>query len=504
MFRTLQADRDSYVTDKIVSGRRCVSANVGSAGSLDLFKLHGETFSGTVPNVEISRLLIHFDLTPLKSLFSSQRIDPGHSSFSCVLRLSDVYGGQPTPAMFDVDVFPLSASFTEGFGRDVVFYGDSDVCNFLTASHAHGPWREPGAGHGGFATDPVDYITSASFDGSIVRLGASQHFSDGIEDLSVDVTQIVSATLAGLLPDRGFRISYSSNVESDDRTYFVKRFAARTAFDPSKRPCIFVRYDGSMQDDSSSLVFDSPCDLFLRNRSRGRLTNILSASSPVTGTSCLRLRMETEVSGGWYGTTFDASQRSNGIYPIPGVYTSSVLLSSADAVYGQKLAASGAVVFRPIWESTDGSVAYFTGSNLTVRGPEVTELGPNPRELIITTSEIGAELRSDETAVVRIHIFDSEAVGSRPVKSPTIAPGITMRDVHAQVRDAVDGTIVMPFDTITNSSRTSSDLLGHFIELDAAALPPGRTYVIDVLLTHEGSHRIYRNISPEFRVSNAP
>ena len=502
MFRTLIADSDAYVTNKFIAGRRCENANVGAAGSLDLFKLYGETFSGTVPNLELSRLLVHFDLSPLVELVAKQRIDPGHSSFKCILNLCDVYGGQPTPSMFAVDVFPLSASFTEGHGRDVVFYGDSDVCNFTTASLSHGPWAAAGANLGGFAVDRVDFITSASFDGVITHLGRTQAFSDGTENLRVDVTTVLSATIAGLLPDSGFRISYSSQHEADDRTYFVKRFASRSAFDPSKRPFIAVSYDDSMQDDSLALVFDEGCDLFLRNRTRGRLTNILSASQPVTGDSCMRLRLETEVSGGWYGISFDASQRKNGIYPLQGVYTSSVLLSSSDPVLSTKLQASGGVVFRPIWESLDGGIAYFTGSNLTARTPELSTLGPNPRELIVTVSGIGFELLQSETAIARINIFDPDFVGNRRVKMPTVAPGIVLHDVHVQIRDAVDGIIVAPFDTVTNSSRASSDLLGHYVEISAAALLPGRTYVLDVLLMNDGAVKVHRAASPEFRISS--
>ena len=503
MRRVLAADKDAYITDKIVAGRRSFDANVGAAGSLDLFKLYDETISGSSLNIELSRLLVHFDLDPLRRLVASHRIDPGESSFACTLRLADVYGGQPTPANFDVEVHPLSASFDEGLGRDVAFYGDSDICNFITGSRAGGAWYMSGAGLGGHVTGAVDFITTATLGGMSTSLGVTQHFIDGSEDLAVDVTTIVSATLAGILPDSGFRIALTSAHENDDRTYFVKRFASRAAYDPSKRPMLIVRYDDSLQDDVAALEFDSACDVFLRNRSRGRLSDIIDNGVHVTGSNCLRLRMTTEVSGGWYSVPFMGSQRQNGIFAMTGVYTSSVLLDSSDAIFKAKIASSGSVVFRPIWESIAGTVAYLTGSDVSVAPPDRSTFGPGAQRLIVTVSGIGPELPHDRTAIARINIFDAEKIGARHVKSPIIPPDIVMRDVHAQIRDSITGQIIVPFDTTGNSSRVSSDARGHYFELDGASLPPGRSYVVDIMLAVDETTNVYRSASPEFNVPTA-
>ena len=124
MFRILKADKDTYITDKYINDVRVVSGNVGIAGTLDLFKLYGITIvtsgSDKIPQYELSRALLHFDLNPLRDLVTTGRIDISHSSFKCFLSLRDTYGGQTTPANFTLDVFPLSASFTEGYGKDIV------------------------------------------------------------------------------------------------------------------------------------------------------------------------------------------------------------------------------------------------------------------------------------------------------------------------------------------------------------------------------------------------
>jgi hypothetical protein len=502
MRRTLFAEADSYVTDKWVDRARATGSNVGAAGSLDLFKLSGEFYSGSTPLTERSRLLVRFDLDPLRELVAQRRVDPGHSSFACTLRLFDVYGGQPTPAGFSVVVHPLSRSFDEGLGRDAVFFADQDACNWISSSLGV-EWHVTGCGLGGGASGSVDYIDSLVLAGVTASLEASQDFDTGFEDLSVDVTRVVSATLVGLLPDQGFRITLAPTHEADDRTYFVKRFASRHAYDPTRHPRLDVRYDESLQDDTAALAFDTDCTMVLRNRARGRLAPILSgaAMTPVTGHGCLVLKMETEVSGaGWSSTWFTGSQHLNGVFWVTGVYTASVRLSSADPVLAAKLAASGSVVFRPVWSSVDGTLPYVTGSTVTVRPPERSSSGPSARRLRVSVTGLRAEVFRDERLVLRVSVFDPDATNALVVRAPAQDPGIVMRDVHVAVRNAATNELVLPFDVPGSSSRCSSDAAGHFFELDGACLPAGRTYVVDVMLAGDENPRVYRDASTKFRV----
>ena len=139
MYLALSASKDTYITNKIVgSSFRATDANLGQAGTLDLFKLYDEnTIVGEVNPIELSRILIKFDYSTLTNLMSS-KLDINSNTFKCNLVLSDVYGGQPTPTNFKLIVFPLSRSFDEGVGRDVAGFRDIDVCNFLTASVSNG------------------------------------------------------------------------------------------------------------------------------------------------------------------------------------------------------------------------------------------------------------------------------------------------------------------------------------------------------------------------------
>lgn len=503
MFKVLRPTRDAYITNRVVRGDRVEDANVGAAGSLDLFKLYGVTSSGSVENTELSRLLIHFDLEPLEDLINEGVIDTNNTSFSCKLKLFDVYGGQPTPSNFTVKVHPLSRSFQEGLGRDVVYYSDVDVCNYLTGSRTQGPWLLSGCMLGGGLPGSVDYVTASTLINAGASLESSQTFVTGEENLEVDVTTIVSATLAGLLPDEGFRIALDTSHEQDNKTYFVKRFASRAAYNEDKRPRLLVRYDDSVQDDSLALYLDSSSSIFLYNYASQGSANIRSGSTTITGSNSLKLRMVTEISGGYYSLSFSGSQHRIGSNPVIGVYSASVYLQSTDSLLSSKLASSGSIRFTPIWGSLDGTVGYNTGSTIVVRAAQRGGTSLDSKRFTVSVHNVAERYLPNETSVLRVHIFDATSPHVIASRLPTQLPSEVIRDVHHQVRDVVTNDVVIPFDTEFNSTRASSDSSGMFFKLDANNLTDGRSYVIDVMLvTVNSTRKVFKDASPQFRVSS--
>lgn len=497
MFKVLRPTKDAYITDRVVNDVRQTTANVGAGGSLDLFKLYGitHTFSGStkLPNTELSRVLVKFDLDPLRQLVAAGKVDLNNPSFSCKLYLHDVYGGQPTPANFTVSVYPLSASFDEGLGRDVVYYSDYDVCNWLTASSGN-PWFVTGCAGASGPPTACDYFSSSL---------AQQTFVTGEEDLDVDVTAMVSSTLAGTFPDEGFRISFAAGLEVDTHTYFVKRFASRTAYNQDLRPKLLVKYDDSIQDDTNNMYMDSAGTMFLRNYVRNVRTNLLSSSTPVTGLNSLILQLVTPVSGGTYSLYFTGSQHYSGFNAQVGLYSASVAVPSTIPTLQVQLQASGSITFTPIWRSFDGTVAYLTGSAFKVHPPQRGAQSLDPRRYEVSIAGLRDHLRTDELTTLRVNLFDRNSpVFHQPVKLPIETPGAVVRDVHYQIRDAVTKRAVVPFDTTKNSTRISNDSSGMYFKLDAGNLTVGHTYVIDVLIVTGDDQQYYEAVSPAFRVGD--
>lgn len=511
MYKVLKADRDTYITNRFIkiagSGSFRTGSNVGSAGSLDLFKLYGASTDPVTDeaNIELSRLLIHFNLQPLRDLISQGKLNTNKTNFNCSLKMFDVYGGQTTPSNFDISLFPLSRSFDEGSGRDVVYYSDFDSANYLTSSIGSGSWALSGCARGGGAEERCDYITASAVLGG-TNLEKTQHFATGEEDLLLDVTKIVSATLANVLPDSGFRISLTSAQENDQYSYFVKRFASRSAYNEAKHPRIIVKYDDTVQDDSQILRFGSKSSIFLRNYEFGEPANITSGSTStqITGSNSIILRLTTTRSdgAGSYNLYFTGSQHSDGLNFMTGLYSASFTLSQTDAVLKEELIKSGSVIFTPIWTSLDNSVAYFTGSTLTVHPAERANKVIDFKNYVVTTSGLQTLHRTDENVLVRINVFDYTSPHIKLVKRPIELAGIVLRKAYYQVRDLETNEIVIPFDEAYNSSRLSSDYDGMYFTLDTSNLTKDRSYAIDVMLNVGGTKKIFKSVSNAFKISD--
>jgi len=500
MLKILKSDKDAYITNRLIRGTRVTGSNVGDAGTLDLFKLYGYTHSGTVPNVELSRLLIRFNIDDVVSMHQDGLIDITSNSFNATLKLFDVYGGQTVPSNFTVVVNPLSATFDEGLGRDVAYYSDRDACNYMSASD-NTPWLIQGCGLGGGLPGTVDYIT-ASTNAPGVTFETTQTFIDGTEDLSVDVTAALSATIAGVLPNEGFRIALSSNAESDAHSYFVKRFASRTAYNSDKRPQLVVKFDDSIQDDSLNAYTNSNMTLFMYNYVNNVLVNVVSGSSmtPLTGSNCIGLRMLTAISGGWYALPFTGSQHRIGSLYVTGVYSASVNINPYDSVVASKLAASGSVDFVPVWGSLDTTVPLLTGSIVKFRNPNRTSTYGSMKSWTVSVHDIDESYTSNDNPTFRVSIIDHSIAATSVVRLPIDSPGIVVRDLHYQVRDSITGNIIIPYDTTYNSTRVSSDDRGMYFNIDMSNLTVDRSYVIDVVIIAGRSIVTHKNVSPVFRV----
>lgn len=486
MLKILSASADTYITNRIISNVAKVNANVGCAGTLDLFKLYGMTATSGVQNTELSRLLVKFDLEPVKTLVSAGLIDITHPSFYAKLQMSDVYGGQTTPRNYVVNVNPLSMSFDEGVGRDISRYDDVDVCNFLTASLSRGTWITSGAFAGG--TSGCDYYNNYT---------SQQTFVTGEEDLNVDVTSALSATLSSNICDSGFRIAFAPTLETDTQTYFVKRFASRQAFDTERHPRLVVGFDASVQDDAGILELDMTSSLFMYNFPRGVPSNIAG----VTGDNCTILTLTMPVSGGFYQLSFSGSQYKYGSLPATGIYTSQVIVSSTNATINLALQQTGSVTFTPTWSNISGG-SLLTGSAVTFYPLQRSTSPLNNSNYTVTVTGVPNVLDKSQNIRVRTNVFDHTSPRIKLVKHPVELPGIVVKDTYYSVRDIESSRNTIPFDVEHGSTKLSSDANGMYFDLDVSNLLDGHTYVIDIMFVNTIERRLFKNASSVFKVNS--
>lgn len=494
MFKILNTLKDTYITNKVIGGIRCVNSNVGKASTLDLYKLYGENEINNEYLVEDTKLLIQFDLDPLYDLLNLNKIDINGSSFNVTMKLFDVYGGQPTPENFTININPLSQSFDEGLGKDIVRYADLDSSNYITASHSNNVWLLSGANLSGTVPAQCDYYTTLVSNNDLT---VTQTFVVGTEDLSVDVTQLISATLTNQIPNNGFRISFSDSIQNDLRTYFVKRFASRQAYDHSKHPQLIVKYDDSILDDSGNLELDSNNNVFLYNYNHNILENLNS-----TGSNSIKLKLITPISGSNYELIFTGSQVAYDSNLITGIYSASVYVSSSNSNVQLKLQQTGSIDFTPVWIYNNDSLIH-SGTKLTFYQKQKLNYRKSLNNYTVSVSGIKNTHSNDEIVRVRVNIFDYTSPIITFVKKPLILNGLVIKHVYYQVRDYESNQIIIPFDTIKNSTRLSSDYQGMWFDLDTSNLILGHTYVIDILISNGDDKYKYINVSQLFKLSDS-
>jgi len=505
------ASKDTYITDKIIdSDFRATDANVGQAGTIDLFKLYNETtLNDLTGTAEISRGLIKFDLSPLKSLTGSV-IDINSSKFKVKMQLSNLVAGTATPSNFTLVVTPLSQSFREGVGRDLSSFADLDTANFVTASISNSSavvWNVSGSGRGGLlGDDNLDFITSGTIDGTLQSLASEQTFTLGTEDLFVDVTTVVSSTLAGNIPDYGFRLAFTGSEEQDKKSRFVKRFASVQSSNPLKKPQLHVLFDDSATDSTANFVFDYSGSLFLNNFVRGQRTNFVSgaAASDISGNNCMTLRLEFQD----WSKKILASQITRGTdsTAISGLYSASLAVSTFNSSYVNTenetlrdfINASGSVKFNTIWASNDTMVGYHTGS-LEIKRSNSSDYVATPHELIFKVMSLPSKMQHNE--VLKISIFiENRALEQKVYKIPYRIKSTILSSVYYRIRDLDRGTHVIPFETSSNGTKLSTDTDGMYFELRTQSLPRGRNYTLDLLVKDFGQEQIFLGVGQGFRV----
>ena len=523
MLLNITASKDTYITDKIIDNLyRVEDANVGRAGTMDIFRLWQEStwisdgvrVTGSVE--ELSRGLIKFDFNRLHDLTAS-KLDLNHPSFNCVLKMFDVVGGQGSPTNFNLVLFPLSQSFDEGKGRDVISFRDLDAANFITASYTGATantWYLSGANQQGILKQQnIDVIASGNLgDGDGVKnLTVSQNFVKGTEDLKMNITTMVSATMAGLLPDYGFRLSFSGSEETDRKTRFVKRFATRHVTNLKLRPRIEVSWDDTILDNHTNFYFDLTGSLFLQNYHRGQGSPVLSGSSltKLRGPDCMVLKLRT----GSFATSSFVSQHTASTTGkgITGLYSSSFcipfvsggIVISGSGWSGETIAnfasKTGSIIFDTYWESKDGTVAFHTGSLKINRIPRFAfNMTQQDLQLIVTNAR--SSYRKKELVNFRIFVQDLNAQLGKS-KLPLQLESIILDEVYYRVRDIDSGEVILPFKRAGNGTRLSTDTQGLFFEMYMEDLNVGRSYTFDFLVIDQGIESVEPARNVRFRVN---
>ena len=486
MHKKFNAIADTYITDKITSSnKRAKTANVGKASTLDLYKLYNENeFASESEPIELTRLLLKFDTSAISSSLSN--VDFSDSSFKVELELSDLQGAQIAPSNYTVSVYALSQSFEEGVGTDVSTLSHVDSSNWITASMSNGTpvlWNTTGAGAEGLlGSSDIDIISSGNIGSGVEKLFVDKEITTRNSNLLVDVTKIFSASATGIMPDHGFLIKFSSSIEANTESLFVKRFSSIQSANSLIRPTLHVKYDDFIIDDRMFATYNVSGSLYLKNSVNGAYANLLSGSTEISGANCLLVSLNYKTNNYAYLTASQALQTG---HALTGFYSASFNIDGLNTYISTSYEQAKTITIHEKWTTLDENILFYTGSfDVQQSSSGFGSIRQNKQVVITNLNSI-----YKTTEIPRINIFVKQFLKDvQSVRTPVVAKSDFEKFVYYQIRAVKSNKVVIPFSDFT---RCSVDTTGIYFDLPTHSLPAGFTYKIDIKIVNNSNQIIY-------------
>ncbi len=532
MYRLISASQDAYIQNKLIKNVRCTDSNVGQAGTIDLYSLFNETYvpaiSGTYTTSsvrELSRGLIKFDYDSLQELTSST-LNINDPTFKVYLSMIDVYGGQTVPSNYTLVLFPLAKNWNEGRGSDVISYRHLDTVNFLTASvlnETYVTWSLSGANSYGPLTSGsnVDIWVSGDIGFGNQYLGVSQTFKRGDENLWIDITQLVSASMVGLLENNGFRLSYTQEEEEAEQTYFVKRFGTRHAYNLDLKPLLHVHYAGDLIEDKTQLSFLGPGSqtFFVYNKnSSGNYANFVSGGLNITGSNCLLVELAASHSIQYQTSSWSISHSASISYMTKSVDTFRTYFTGSQFIIGTNqqtgiynctfelnpyttqslsdfLSGANEHSFKISWKSLDNSMTYATVYD-TFQYNYGSFSNVNERNLITNITNLRYEYQKGDKIRLRVFVQDYDS-DLKDYKLPSKSKSVIVPNMYWRLRKAYENVIVIPW--TYDSTKLSYDNEGMYFDIWTSDFDINIIYQIDFLIKSDSTGKDLYIENPGFR-----
>jgi len=480
------ATKDNTITNAFKDGltTRGTGSNMGAADILEVFSIYGQ--ASTASN-ELSRALVEFDTTAISDARTAGTI-PASGSVDFYLRMYDAEHIGSTPRDFTLTIAAVSQSWTEGTGLDMENYTDLGVSNWIKATTSTN-WTEEG---GDFLTGSGDSL-----------MFTSKAFSEGTEDLSVDVTTIVEEWIIGTTGSYGFGVFLTSSQETATESYYTKKFFARGSEYFHRRPVLEARWNDVVADDSSNFYLsssrapaaDNLNTIYMYNYVRGQLVNI-----PGIGTGAIRVSLYS----GSTGPTGDALNLPVGGDVASEGDTSAVGGYVSTGIYSASLAYSSSSITSvyPVWHNGSGT-EYFSGSAITVKSQEDASIYPI-KDWVINITNLKTTYSTDEVARFRLYVRPKNWNPNLYTVAQTQIETTPIDKAYYKLNRVVDNFEVISYGTGSGNeayTQLSYDASGNYFDLDMSMLQSGYNYQLTFLFNLVGDYQEQR-AKFKFRVSD--
>ena len=480
------ASKDNTITNGYKEDlmTRGTGSNMGAADILEAFVIHGQTSDeiSSIPSAanaasaEQSRILIQFPVSDIVSDMSAGILPDDFTSIKFHLNLYNAPHGNTTPLDYTLDVFSLAEAWTEGYGLDMENYSDIGVSNWNKRSSGN-DWAKVG---GEYVDDAATQTTT--------------YFNTGLENISLDVTDIVSRWATGMVANNGFLIKFQDAAVSGSDSFYTKKFFGRTSEFFHYRPTLEARWDSARKDNRGSFFLSSSLassennlnTLYLYNIIRGQLQEIpgldnhsLSLEIYSGSTAPVGNALEAVDKNGITVTNVKAKRLEENGAVVTGIYTASFAsTSSYNTVYD-------------VWSTGSGAsrVNFYTGSY----SPKQLETIDNMynEEYITSITNLDDSYTQGQSPTLRVFARKKNwKPNIYTVATADTVPEI-IEDSFYRIHRVVDDLEVIPYgtgSTNNNFSRLSYDVSGSYFGLDTSCLEPGYAYGITFAYYLQGKY----------------
>ena len=482
------ADKDNTISDAYKSdlSGTATGSNMGLSDALHIFSIYGQVSSSAGFSKELSRALIKFPVTGAISIKADREagLIPASGSVSFYLNLYNAVHTETLPKGFTINLFAIDQSWNEGDGLDMSSYKDIGTSN----------WE-----------DRLDQTAWSSTGGSFQDTASvaiwevDQYFTNGTEDLSINVTPYVEQWIkgagAGGFENYGFLVALSPTEESASQSYYTKHFYARSSEYFFKRPNIEARWNSADLDDRGNFFFSSSLataanninTLFLYNYVRGQLQDIpnlgddkyvylslFSGSLVNDGPSGNALELSADDDGrvrAAYNTVVTGGIVSTGVYTASFAFTGSTDLTDVfDVWFTGSLATKNA---------EDAVIQFHTG-NIVPKTLDSSNINPTT-QYVSKIVNLKPSYSTEEEPKLRV--FARKKDWSPTIY--TIANSEIQTDIidkaYFKVVRVIDNLEVISYGTGSDQhTKLSYDVSGNYFDLDMSLLESGYMYEISL------------------------
>ena len=337
-------------------------------------------------------------------------------------------------------------------------------------------------------------------DSSIVQLTQSQSGISGNTKIVSNLSNVTSPSFTGgtKIIDNGLALALSGSYEDGSlkRSFYTKKFFARSSEFELKRPSIEIRWDSSLKDDRSRIKFSTPSlpasenlyTIAFYNYPKGRLEELpgLDASNTLSvqfyqqlGGSPLTLPAGGDVQDPATAATAHRHDR--------GIYKSSVSFNNqaVTGVYDVWFTGSGA-----------GRIEFHTGSMINISNHTNSSYLQNS-DFIVKVKNLKPEYSTDEVARLRVYSRDKNTKANIYTVATSESPVHIVENMYYSIKRAADSFVVIPYSTgSVEYSKLSYDSSGSYFDLDMSLMQRDRGYEISFLYK-DGN--LYRKLKEVFK-----